>query len=212
MLDIETLSTENDAVIVQISAVQFNPITGETYRTFDVNIDPQTAIDLGLNVSASTTKFWLSQSKEAIDSVFNKIAVSLHEALIGLKIFIISCSSSSDKVDTRIWGNGPSFDCSKIKSSYVALKLPLPWLYFNERCVRTIVACDSSYKKNTPFTGIKHYGLDDCKHQIKYISEGLNALLSPEVPVVEISPVQDVQIEDNLEITYDEAKEKIEVK
>lgn len=183
MVDIETLSTENNAVIVQISAVQFNPYTGKNLNTFNANISIQSALDFGLNINESTLRFWLEQEKSAIDMVFTKNTVSLPEALLSFSNFIKSCSTSIEECNTRIWGNGPSFDAAKLKSAYSATQLQLPWIYWNERCVRTIVACDYSYKKNETFEGIKHYGIDDCKHQIKYISKGLQALVAPEAVI-----------------------------
>ena len=52
----------------------------------------------------------------------------------------------------------------------------IPWDYRNERDVRTLVSFNPKFKKETPFNGIEHHGIDDCKHQIKYCVATYNSL------------------------------------
>ena len=41
MIDLETLSTHNNAAIIEIGAVEFNKYTGEVGEKFNVIIDPK---------------------------------------------------------------------------------------------------------------------------------------------------------------------------
>jgi hypothetical protein len=166
MLDLETLSTENKAVIVQISLVRFNPLTKRIISSLDTKIDFSDQIIKGRHISRSTLLFWLSQEKSAINSVFlDKVTDSTYDALEAVKKFI--------RGNDNIWGNGPSFDCSKLGSLFLDFGMHIPWKYNNERCVRTVSSMHRSNKTSYPFEGIPHNGIDDCKNQIKYVCETL---------------------------------------
>lgn len=183
MIDIETLAKSTNSVITQLSAVQFCPITGETGLTFDRKISIQSCLDAGLIIDESTLKFWLSQDKEAINKVYfsNDIEISIEQVLGEFNKFIKMCSSTDKFVDTRVWGNGPSFDLAKLSGAYQHVNGStqcIPWGFFNERCVRTIVAMAPWSKKNAVFTGIKHDGISDCHHQIKYIAKTFSEIIN----------------------------------
>ena len=72
MIDIETLGRTSNAVIVQIAAVAFDPMTGETDGEFCINLDPVDCQKNGLTIDAETVLFWLKQSNEAKTKVFKK--------------------------------------------------------------------------------------------------------------------------------------------
>lgn len=176
MLDIETLSKCHLPTIPQLSAIQFNPITGETFREFNVFINIEDAINKGFRVDGSTLHFWLAQSKEAQNSVFFQHAITVEKAFERFADFIKEISYSDDENSKKglynnvsIWGNGPSFDSSKLKNGYTHLNMEIPWTYWNEKCVRTVSNINPRIKKEMPFSGIPHNGLDDCKHQIRYV-------------------------------------------
>jgi hypothetical protein len=177
MVDIETLATKTNAVIPQISAVRFCPITGETFDEFDIKISIQSCLDLGLIIQESTLKFWLRQEDDAREVVLNPknklVEFDIKSALTAFRMFLSNCGGGSN---VKLWGNGPSFDASKLKYCYDAIKETTPWKYYNERCVRTIVAFNPEFKNTLEFTGIKHNGIDDCKHQVKYVSQTLNSI------------------------------------
>ena len=81
-----------------------------------------------------------------------------------------------------VWGKGPSFDCALLHSAYDKLELPRPWDFWNERCVRTIFAFNPKAPKEIPFEGQPHRGIDDCKHQIKGVTENLKEMTSSPQP------------------------------
>ncbi|EIP70379.1 hypothetical protein ECEC1734_1001, partial [Escherichia coli EC1734] len=51
---------------------------------------------------------------------------------------------------------------------------PVPWRYYNDRDVRTIVelgkAIDFDARTAIPFEGERHNALDDARYQAKYVS------------------------------------------
>jgi hypothetical protein len=114
MLDLETLSTEANAVIVQIGAVWFNP-HGDQYTItpgsarwneladnpeyggmlphdlfsmcFERTIDAQTCLDAGMAVSGGTLKWWAEQGDDARKRVFGG-ETSMREALNDFSDFV----------------------------------------------------------------------------------------------------------------------------
>jgi hypothetical protein len=72
----------------------------------------------------------------------------------------------------NIWGNGVRFDVGLMEDAYVACGYQdMPWYFRSERDVRTLAAFAPHIKANYPDSGVEHYPIDDCKHQIGYCTE-----------------------------------------
>ena len=68
MIDLETLSTRPDAVILTLGAVKFNPYTQDDPHDplyFRIDVDAQTA--LGRHVMEDTINWWATQPQEIQD-------------------------------------------------------------------------------------------------------------------------------------------------
>ena len=165
MIDIETLSTEFDAVILSIAAVRFDLKTGDrSSEDLYIRIDKQSCADVGLKIDPDTIDWWLNQEDKARQEFLkNDDRSALKEALKDLSNFILE----TDKV----WSNGATFDLVILRSAYKACKLKLPWEFYNERDVRTLSDLIPTIKENEPFVGTKHNPLFDCMNQIKYCSK-----------------------------------------
>lgn len=176
MVDLETLGTGPESVIVSIGAAFFNPKTGEVGDKFYGNIDLESSINYG-DVDASTIKWWLQQSVDA-----RKVFDGGHDLKVVLEDLSKGICASSSVDEVRIWGNGSTFDNAILRNAYNTTGIDVPWKFWNDRDVRTVV--DLGYrmlnvdlKKATEFTGTQHNALDDVLHQIKYVSkiyQGLN--------------------------------------
>lgn len=170
MIDIETLATSSDAALVSIAAVRFDLATGIIGDSIYIKIDKQSCLDYGLVVDADTVDWWMRQSKEAQEYFLTtEDRVSLPQALLDFNDFF------EFKTD-YVWGNGINFDCAILRNAYKATELPLPWSYFNELDVRTLVHFAPEIRKQEPFVGVKHHPIADCKHQIKYCCKIYNKL------------------------------------
>jgi hypothetical protein len=175
MIDLETLSTDKDAVILAIAAVYFDPLTGDLGDSFYTNINLQSSINAGRAIDASTLIWWMQQEGLARDAVFslNHTQPKLSEALQKFSDFFKNDS-------LKVWGNGAIFDISILETAFKRCKLPLPWKFWNVRDVRTVVDVGRLVgfdpKTNMPFQGVKHNALDDSKHQAKYVSEIIKAV------------------------------------
>ena len=166
MLDIETMGTTHNSAIVAIAAVIFDLETGKIIREFDDVVDLNSCLEIGLEVNANTIYWWLSQDKEAINSI-TKDKGHIRSVLKGLTDFIKSVELDND-AEPIVWSNG-RFDFGILSNAYQAIKMKVPWKYWNERDVRTISDLYPSIKKALTFKGTKHNPLDDCKYQVEYL-------------------------------------------
>jgi len=173
MLDIETLGNNTNPVITQISAVQFDLVSGKIGETFNILIDPMSCIKIGNKISQSTMEFWSEQDKE----VFRKVVLEsfltgkeIQQGLQELNLFLKNNNTES------VWGNGIMADNVWLETTYENCNILPQWKFFQHRDVRTIVDLASrlgspNYKKDNEFIGERHNAIDDCKFQIKYCSD-----------------------------------------
>ena len=166
MIDIETLGTKSYSVILSIAAVEFNLETGETGKDFFTVIDIQSCIDWGLTFDGDTIRWWLQQNNNAKEH-FRTKGVNISSALVELERFIRGFNIPINKL--YVWGNSHSFDCALIANAFEKIDIPLPWMYYNERCVRTVSKLFPDIKKQTTFIGTHHHPLHDCYYQIEYL-------------------------------------------
>jgi len=168
MIDIETLGTGSNAVVVSIGAVLFDRDTGEIGPKFSKNLAYQDQLTVGRKVTESTIGWWMSQSNEARCNSFMKVSHSTKDALLDFKEFIESNVSD----DCRPWGNGPSFDLVILESLFDDFDIKHPWHFRHVRCLRTFK--DLIYNgKDLVREGVYHDALDDAVHQAKIVIEGI---------------------------------------
>jgi hypothetical protein len=80
MVDIETLSTRLNAVVLSIGAVAFDPYSDQIGHSFSIQLDPQEQMEKGRHVDINTIKWWMGQSEEAKKESFsgsNKVVGAL---------------------------------------------------------------------------------------------------------------------------------------
>lgn len=175
MLDLETVSTSSNAAIISIGAIFFDPLTGELGAEFHQPIDLESAMQHGV-ADASTVAWWMKQSDEA-RKIFN------HKDSCGLEVALYDFTDwvHQHGPEVQVWGNGATFDNVILSNAYDSISYTRPWLYANDRDVRTVVElgrtlCNINPKKHLPFEGTEHNALDDAKHQARYVSEIFKAL------------------------------------
>jgi hypothetical protein len=159
MLDIETLGTKSNSVVLNITAVAFDIETGDTGATFNQNISIESSLLAGLKVDAGTLKFWLQQDKEALKHSLVE-PQTLTDVLYEFSAF---CNKNY-----QVWGRSPRFDWGLVQNLYNNQNLEIPWDFRKERDVRTLEALRPEIKANTTREGLEHTGIGDCIHQIKY--------------------------------------------
>ncbi len=176
MLDLETLGVKQGSIILSLAAIEFDIQTGVTGKIFYRKINVQSCIDAGLTLDGDTFIWWLKQSEQARAEIYEeKDSNTLPIVLKEFNDFMLELNPDKR---TKIWGNGASFDLGLLSCAYKACKQTIPWMFWNERDVRTIVDLAPNIKKSTPFVGVEHNPVDDCLYQIKYVSEIWNYILS----------------------------------
>lgn len=74
------------------------------------------------------------------------------------------------------WGNGSTFDITILEAWFNAVGVRCPWKFWNVRDVRTAVDLLGINPKEFTRDGTYHNALDDCLHQIKYLTSGTKTL------------------------------------
>lgn len=163
MVDIETLGTKSNSVILSIAAVNFSMETGKIGEKFFRSIDIQSCLDLGLKIDGKTLEWWFSQSKEAQAKLFEN-PINLPMALENFWAWY-----KNNKLDgVKVWGNGARFDLGLLADAHEKCGRILPWKHGEERDVRTLAGLRPHIKETAVFNGVKHNPIDDCIHQINY--------------------------------------------
>jgi len=164
MVDIETLATSNDAVILSIGAAAFDMETGDVHsNTFYVNINP----NQGRRADDKTLQWWSEQS-EAARAAFENPQYPKQALKTALGMFNIWYRDVAPRGD--MWSH--SFDKGILHHAFDQVGFKSPWHFRGERDIRTL---GWLYKQITgrkfpevEREGEHHNALDDALHQIKY--------------------------------------------
>ena len=180
MLDFETLSLKENAVLLSIGACVFDPATGEIGQTFYTAIDPRT--QHGRDISADTVLWWMSQDDAArsklVDAIKSADAIAdadpdspeyadlVEHAAIPINHAAMAFSAFIEQFDdVECWTNG-GVDHAWLQSmfDYSGFKNPIP--FWKQRDYRTLKALYPDVKADD--YGVAHNALDDAIKQAKH--------------------------------------------
>jgi len=169
MIDLETFGNGKNACVVQVGAVYFNRVTGETGDVFKRNIDARSAVASGAEMDADTVYWWMSQEKAAIDSIMQGPLDPLGETFAALNIFL-------SKADA-IWSHA-TFDFVIVMETFKRLGMKPKFSYRAARDIRTLIDLAQVDPRNPRYIreGTHHDALDDAKFQVKYCVHALTKL------------------------------------
>lgn len=159
MIDIETLGTSKNSVILSIGAVQFSDAGVE--KNFYVRVDPESCTDWGLQIDARTVMWWLEQSDEARKSLSAGKANAIDSALDEL------IAAFKWKDITEVWANGIDFDFTILEEAMKATGRAVPWPYWAKMDYRTVknMMPREIYKQCMVENPVKHNALADATAQ-----------------------------------------------
>lgn len=168
MIDLETLSTRNNAAITAIGAVFFDPIHQLAGPEFYANIDLNDSIEKDFHICGKTIYWWLQQSDEAREALISGVR-PVDEVL---KKFVGWFKANGGTNKTRVWGNGATFDNVILDNAFDVCKIKRPWHYRMDRDIRTVgeFTGDMTLCSVPICTGkmVAHDALSDCKSQINW--------------------------------------------
>tara|TARA_B100001287_G_C22619102_1_gene499079 strand:+ start:553 stop:1107 length:555 start_codon:yes stop_codon:yes gene_type:complete len=159
MVDIETLSTRQNAAILSIGATKFNIESG-VIDTYYQNIDASTCKKYERHVDKGTIEWWGKQSKEAVKQLLVDV-MPFDKAIHEFRDWY------GDK-SIPIWGNSAGFDVQILESAMysVGYEKP-PWMYWHIHCFKTAtnLVGVSNAKIRANENDTHHNALDDAISQ-----------------------------------------------
>jgi hypothetical protein len=158
MLDLETLSTKPNAVILSLGAVKFDPFSEriDVDEGLDLRVDVDEQSALGRDIQEETVAWWEKQPPEVQDAAFNP------DGRIKLAGFIKTLNKFLVGAD-NIWCQGPAFDIVILEDLYRQLGIPTPWQFWQISDSRTLFKTHGDPRdKNRKGA---HNALMDCVYQ-----------------------------------------------
>ena len=165
MLDIETLATSPDSVILTFGAIKFDPFDSSKEMReglyFRINVDEQ--IELGRKVDQGTVDWWGTQNEEVREEALGENdRISLDDFTRQLNKFVVGVN--------RIWAQGPVFDIVILENLYRQIGKPCPWQYYLIRDSRTLLKALGDDRE----PGVMlHNALADCVSQAEAVQSAV---------------------------------------
>lgn len=162
MVDLETLGTTADAVILSIGAVKFDLDTGEIDDAgFYSSISVESNLQYGRRISEDTLLWWFKQEAAARQVFFEPKEV-LNDSLAQFSDWI-------GVGDHYMWSNGADFDLPMLAHAFTQTGVEIPWKFWNSRCFRTYKNLPGAKAAKVPHTGLKHNALADAHSQAQSV-------------------------------------------
>lgn len=174
MVDLETMATTADAAIVSIGAVKFDLSSDRVSdEGFYASISLQSNIDYHRVISEDTlVNFWMDDNKTGPDArkVFKEHKQGIDDALAAFTLWCADGVEDERQAsiimkDRRVWSNGANFDEPILAHALTHCRLPIPWSFWNVRCVRTWKNLPGAKDVVVPRVGVHHNALADALTQ-----------------------------------------------
>ena len=165
MIDLETLGTGSNSVVVSAGLVAFNISTGEILAELDIGLNLNQQIKTGGIIDGDTLEFHFAQAPDSIQKMAQRKVLDVKEGLELISNFI-----KANNI-TTLWGNGATFDNVILRNLYARHLKVFPLGFWTDRDLRTAVDIYNIDTRTVPFVGIKHYCLDDARHQVKLLTD-----------------------------------------
>ena len=169
MLDLETLGTHPDAVVLTIGAIKFNPFTlDEPGNGLYLRLDIEEQLNLGRSTLDSTIEWWGQQDprvreeamgEEGYRAPIVELRKELNKFLVGVE---------------HIWCQGPAFDIVILEDLYRSQCWPIPWHFWQIRDSRTLFGVHGDPRAKNRDQA--HNALMDCYYQAIGVQQVYNRL------------------------------------
>jgi len=172
MIDLETLDTSPNCVILSIGAVSFNPKGMGIVEKLELRptIEDQTEL-FNRTIDDETINWWAKQSPEAMEEAFNEEGrMTFEECLAVLYKFCWNRRA--------VWSNGAGFDIVAVETGYRQLNMPIPWAYYDARDTRTLFDITGVSLKDKKYgTKTTHKAVEDAEHQAIVVQDAYRKLI-----------------------------------
>lgn len=178
VVDIETLAKGGRAKIASIGCVILDVRSLEITSHFYAVVE--TKDQHARYAEADTVEWWLKQAVES-PGAFRELFVESCKPKVSLDAALRDLSDwlkrEFDGEPINMFGNGPEFDNVILDDAYDQIGIDLPWSYWNNQSVRTMLLMyrllSGNKQPNIKFEGDKHNALADAAHEVKIIAETL---------------------------------------
>lgn len=171
MIDIETLGTRPDAVILSIGAVYFNPQCEELGMHEACHMFPpvpEQEVE-GRKVDGSTAAWWMRQSFEARQALLDGQRANT-DTLDQMRMTLATIVEDAD----TLWANGPDFDLVILRDF---MGPGYKWPFWKHSCVRTFkTRFDWALAGANISRGNAHDAIADCLYQARQVRTIYRAL------------------------------------
>lgn len=160
MIDLETLGTAADSVIMSIGAVRFDLDSDKIDDAgFYASISIDSNLDYKRRIQEDTLQWWLKQTPAA-QAVFHEPKQTFETALLGFSDWFSSPKSF-------VWSMGADFDLPMLAHGFHQIVTDVPWAHWNSRCARTYKGLPQAQGITVPRIGTHHNALHDAIYQAK---------------------------------------------
>jgi DNA polymerase III epsilon subunit-like protein len=172
MVDLETLGTRPNSLMLTIGAVRFNPwkddsnTSMEKMETFYRRVSIDSFEGLDHVIDDATLEWWGNQSEEVREEAFAED--NRHDIRNVLADFHRWCGGLD-----AIWANGTGFDLNILEHFSRELKRGVAWNYWQARDARTLYSLVPGLQRPQ---GAAHHALWDCWSQVVGVQRSFAAL------------------------------------
>lgn len=148
MIDLETLSLANNAIVMQIGFATFNPNVGTEYGVIAsgaFSLNPKEQMKIGRELDYRTFEWWMQQSDGARNTLLTHVS---HDTMPELLDAFVS-HFNWDEIE-GVWANGILFDLAILADLFAQYDRSVPWHYRSPRDFKTLRALRPNLRSPKP--------------------------------------------------------------
>lgn len=172
MIDIESLDTSPNCVILTIGLVSFNPKGMGIVEKLELRptIEEQTE-KFNRVINEDTLRWWSEQSPEALNEAMGDFGrISYSECMEQVYKFCWNRRA--------VWSNGAGFDVVAMESAFRDLDMRIPWPFYTVRDTRTLYEIAGVSLKDKKYgTKTTHKAVEDAEHQAIVVQDAYRKLI-----------------------------------
>ena len=172
MIDIESLDTTPNCVILTIGAVLFDPVGDGIIDKLELRptIEEQTDV-FNRTINPDTLRWWGEQSEAAQEEALgDRDRVPFAECMDTLYKWCWKYNNG------KVWSNGASFDVVVMESALANNNMPPPWNFWNIRDTRTAYSIAGVRLRDGGHT-TTHKAVEDAERQAVVLQKANKILL-----------------------------------
>lgn len=163
-IDLETLATSADALVLEVGCVLFDAATGEMGPEYHAEVEMRAHDNRLRAVDAATWGWWGERMREGVDMPGMYGGISLWDALRGLAGFL---KEHTDPTPLEMWAWGSDFDFAILRHAHDEAQMVLPWRYGRQCDARTFCG-KLGVKRQGP---VMHQALADARQEAAAVME-----------------------------------------